>query len=840
MGENKENNLYRVYLIGFFLILALPVISSPVLLHPTAWGKAIIFRIIISILIYFFIYLILYKNFDNTFGATTTNVLDRKNKIFWPFWLLIALFVVFLLATVFSLDPRFSFWGSPLRGDGFLNLGLIIIFSILIFLILKKSHWQKIWDFSILIGVLVSFITLFQKFNIFKNLIKGFGSRPPGTMGGPIFLGLYFLLLVFITFSFFLKEKGLKKKSFYLLASLLFIYIIFLTGSRAAYFGLFIGLAYFILTFPKKRKLIFAFKILFLVSILLGAYGIYYLNAHNLISGRLSIKMAEDDPRFSAWIVSIQAIKDHPLLGYGPENFSIAFDKYYDPSLPFISRDWGSWYDRAHSFIFEIGVTAGIPALIIYLGLFATLFWQLQKIKDNPNLPTRHSLRRQALAGGRIKSESTNIIIHGIQATFFAYSAANLFSFDVFSTYLIFFLIVAYSLSLISNSGNWDKLSLSGDKLSLSQKEEELKPGKPLFLSLLMILLICFIWFGALKPLKINAEINWADYYVRTNQCEKAIEKIESDVLPTNSVINSYAKLKYIEVIENCNQIIPGLKKSLTPNALSVLEEVKEIRPYYTRIWIFLGKYTNILIENKEAFKIRDVEELKKQADAYFEKASQLSPEREDIVSGQIQGDIISQNYQKAEERSQECIRLNPQSKYCWWLKIVSGLYLNKIEQVKKDIESAAKNDINFISKDYLYQFKIICEKTENQECFKELTDNLYSLMIYEEYHFDQEYHFDLVYISIKAEKEKILKNIIRDILGRFPETESKLRDDLNSVDKIDREMADQYINNSKKIIEIAAIIENASGSKSISFIESEYKEMEEINKINEKIKLIK
>jgi len=47
-------------------------------------------------------------------------------------------------------------------------------------------------------------------------------------------------------------------------------------------------------------------------------------------------------------------------------SISIAFDKYYDPSLfKITSSNNLVWWDRAHNFIFDIGVTAGIPALMI-------------------------------------------------------------------------------------------------------------------------------------------------------------------------------------------------------------------------------------------------------------------------------------------------------------------------------------------------------------------------------------------------------------------------------------------------------------------------------------------
>ena len=420
---NDNNKWYKIYLYGFFAILTLPLITTPNLLNPTAWGKAIIFRIIIAILIFLAI-----LQYDSLLPIVK-KLLSRKSNVFWPFWSLISLLVLVILSTIFSFDPYYSFWGSPLRGDGSLNYIFYIIFAILAFLVIKKKDWVKIWNFNILIGFLVSLFALAQKVGFLGKTIITYDGRPPGTLGGSIFLALYLLLLFFITLSFFSNEKSKKKKLWYFLVLLLFAYIIVVTGSRAVYFGIFIGLAYYFLTFPLKTKLILALKASFVIAVLIGTSGIYYLNFYSEKDpGRLSIKMAREDPRFSAWLVSEKAMFDRPLLGYGPENFSIAFDRYYDPSLPFISKEWGSWYDRAHNFIFEMGITYGLPALLVYLALIGTLFWRLQILKDR---------------------NGNKLVYHGIQATFLAYLSANMFSFDVFSTYLIFFLIIAYSLSLI-------------------------------------------------------------------------------------------------------------------------------------------------------------------------------------------------------------------------------------------------------------------------------------------------------------------------------------------------------------------------------------------------------
>jgi len=645
---------YKVYFYGFLAILALPFITTPALLSPTAWGKVVLFRIILASLIFLFIYQRKEADF-----SVLRNIAS---------YLLIAYFILLLLSTIFSLDPNFSFWDSPLRGGGFLNYAFYIIFAFLLVLIVKKEDWQKILKFSILIGVLVSFIAIFQQLGLFGKTVISYNGRMPGTIGGPTFLSLYLLLLFFISLSFFLKQK----KIIYLLASLLFLYIIIFDGSRAAYFGLLIGFFYFILAGKKNL-----FKVIFLIALVLMGGLVYYINTtpklpdylqENRLTKevlpRLSVNLASGDPRFSAWFISYQAIKERPFLGYGPENFSIAFDRYYDPSLSEISKEWGSWYDKAHSIIFETAVTSGIPAIIVFLSLIAVLFWKLQKIKYT----------------------SDTIMIHGVQATFLAYLSANFFGFDVFSTYIIFFLLVAYSLSLISKRKEVTQETI---------ENKEFNPFKSIVYCLLFIVLLFFIWYAGLKSLYINRDINMADNYVKTNKCQKAVDLMELKVIHNSSVIDSYAKLKYIDIIKQCDKQIPGLKDKSAQKTVETLKEVVKIRPYYTRAWIFLGSYTNLLIGNRDYFSIQNVEELKEESNSYFEKAYQLSPKHEEIFPGWIQLGLMFDEYEFAKEKTDMCLKLNPESSYCWWLRGLSDIYLENYEEAQRDIEMAVERSLS-------------------------------------------------------------------------------------------------------------------------------------------------
>jgi len=703
---DKTNKFYWFYIIGFFLILALPLLFSPFLFHPAVWGKTIVFRIILSILIFLFIYQILFQK------EKVSIILDkiRRKPMALAFWLLIALLGIYFLATLFSSDIRFSLWGSPHRASGFVNFAFYIIFAILAFLILSRKNWQKVWDFSILVGVLVSAVAIFQKLGLFSKVLIPFAGRPPSTISGPIFLALYLLLLSFITLSFAIKEKKRPKKLFYFSAILLFLYVILVTESRAVYFGLFVGSFYFLflysvnLVHSKRKRLFLLLKIFAGALLIAGAYGIYHINTYPLStlpthlqenkivqrfsSVRLSIGLAIYDPRYSAWEVSLDAVKAKPILGYGPENFSIGFDKYYDPSLPYINKAWGSWWDRAHNFVFDISVSAGIPALIIYLSLIASLFWGLQKVKK--------------------KRPEQTLICHGIQATFLGYLTANFFSFDLFSTYLIFFLLVAYSLYLISlNQTSTDEENQH--QLAPNKLQRYKKP----IIFVLSIFLIWFIWFYNIKPLRINAKINHVQYSSNNKKCNKGLEEIDN-VLSQKSFLDSYLRLKYIEFMKECAAFYPEKNLEYAKKGIELLKYSAEIRPKFTRNWILLGSFTNVLIERE-----KNPEERKKlieEAESYFRKAQELSPKHQEIFIEWAKVYLTAEDYQKTKEKSQECLSLNEDIAICYWYLGLSEISLGEDKLAKEHLDLAAKKAYPVGSLISLNQLAVAYSIFENYE----------------------------------------------------------------------------------------------------------------------------
>lgn len=203
MTDQYKNKYLWLYLTGFFIILIMPLFSTPYLFFPPAWGKTIIFRIILSILTSLFIYQILFQK--EKFSIVLRRIKHSPARL--AFWLLIALLGIYFLATLFSSDFYFSLWGSPYRASGFVNFAFYIIFAILALFIIRQKDWQKIWDLTIIVGILVSIVAIFQQLGLFKETLIPFSGRPPSTMGAPIFLALYLLLLSFLTLSFCFKRK---------------------------------------------------------------------------------------------------------------------------------------------------------------------------------------------------------------------------------------------------------------------------------------------------------------------------------------------------------------------------------------------------------------------------------------------------------------------------------------------------------------------------------------------------------------------------------------------------------------------------------------------------------
>lgn len=620
------------------------------------------------------------------------------------------------------------------------------VFVILAYTFLRKEQWQKAWDFSILIGVLVSLVGIFQYLGLFSQILAAAESRPASTLGNPILLAIYLLLLFFITLSFLLKEKITWKKAFYTISFLIFTYTIFITGTRAVYLGMVIGGLYYLLAWPKKLKII---KVIAGLALALIVLVVFYVNFFpkqapqqnrvlNTLETRLSIKNALNDERFHAWQVAFSALKNKPVLGFGPENFAVGFDKNYDPKII------GSfWWDKSHNIILDTGVEAGILGIIAYLALFITLFWQLQKVKSNEN----------------------TLVIHGVQATLIGYLIANFFSFDSFGTYLVFFLLIGYSLHL-TNLEN-----VNENKIVAMQETT----GKKAVLAFAFIVLLVFLFQYNLKPFLINVNLNKAEILVAQKNCNQALNLLENN-LNNKSFLNAYIRINYANLAKTCSTLYPENNLTYLKKGQELIKQAIKIQPLYTRYYIYLGSVNNVLAVTEKDASTKQV--FIDQANFYLQKALSLAPKHQEIFIEQAKVAITASSFEQAKNYSQACILLNPNYANCYWQLALSEIYL-------KDVFSAQKNIQ--LAKDKGYRIGLKENLGQLADAYNSIPDYQNLALVYEQLILNvdpnnAQYHSSLAFFYKQLGEYKKARQEALKVLQLSPESKPAVDDFLKNL----------------------------------------------------------
>lgn len=278
------------------------------------------------------------------------------------------------------------------------------------------------------------------------------------------------LLLTIIIYAIFptlygmyLRKKGASRFEILkgvVYASLIAIFLFFflLTQTRGAFLGLGVGIAAGIgyalfLEFHKRTKKVLLATLAFLL--LVGGLA-YYYRQHDIplvpfcaSSSRLvNLDLEEQtaQTRFWTWGSAIQGWQERPIFGWGPENFSVVFDKYFNERHFIPNQNSETWFDRAHGVVFDYLAETGVVGFLAYVSMFIAFYLQLLWFKK------RATEKHQ---GGETAPHARELgSMPFIKILFFTlpivYLVQGLVLFDVLPIYLNVFLFLAFSIFLFS------------------------------------------------------------------------------------------------------------------------------------------------------------------------------------------------------------------------------------------------------------------------------------------------------------------------------------------------------------------------------------------------------
>ncbi len=351
-----------VFTVPFVLLLV-----SSTMFFPFITGKNFTFRILVEI---GFAAWLLLAFIDQAY----------RPRLSYIWYAILGLVGVMFLANLLGEYPPKSFWSNYERMEGWITLAhFAMYFTITASLLSTEKLWNRFFNTALVAAGIMSYFALAQMAGV-EAISQGASWRVDGRLGNSTYLGVYMLFHVFIAAWMLLRTGERWLRVLYGSAIVLFVYVLSQTGTRGAMYGLIgggiLGFLYLAVMAPRGAA-IKKWALGGLLAVVLIVAGVWSARDSDFVKDSPALNrfagttLAEGNIRFLVWGMALEGVKEHPLLGWGQENFSYVFNKYYDPAL------YGAeaWYDRTHNIFFDWLIAGGILGLLAYLSILVAALW---------------------------------------------------------------------------------------------------------------------------------------------------------------------------------------------------------------------------------------------------------------------------------------------------------------------------------------------------------------------------------------------------------------------------------------------------------------------------------
>lgn len=590
MSSKTIQYLGYVLKAGLFILPVLSLIVPGDLFFPFITGKNFFFRIMVEILFFLWVFV---SCFDKDYRP-------RKSPILVA---LVATLFFLALATIFGANPYRSFWSNFERMEGLIgHIHLFLYFLIVASVFRKAREWK--WLFIAMLGVSL-LATIYGFLQFFRVLAIHQGDiRLDATFGNATYLAIFLIFHLFLIGLLFTQIKNLIARTALIILAGPELAVIALTATRGAILGLIGGAIIFsllTLILNKNKKLRYAALAVFSSLVVLISLFLVFRNSsfvqNNFVLSRfayISFSERTVESRFTIWKMSFQGFLERPLLGWGPDNYNLVFNKYYKPEL------WPQepWFDRSHNIIFDWLISAGMLGFLAYWSIFGSAIYIILKGYKKKYF----SLTEMGLFFG----------------LFSAYIFHNLFVFDNLTSYFMFFSILAYI------HFRYQRAAVLPEKEESPIKKisGEISSQSYLIITLAFIAVVFSLYFANIKPILANKQLitTLSEGRVKGADVNFMLQEFDK-VFSYNTFANNEAAEQmssYADQVISSSSISSQDKMEVVAKTVEQLKRQIASGPNNARIYLFLSSIYSKAGQLNEAL-------------ATAAKALELSPKKQQI-----------------------------------------------------------------------------------------------------------------------------------------------------------------------------------------------------------------
>ncbi|MCB9802538.1 O-antigen ligase family protein [Candidatus Nomurabacteria bacterium] len=678
------------YLWWSTVVFSLAILFAPLIINgnfyfPFIVPRNLFFRMLVELS--FFSYLILI--------ILDQNFRPKFNKAYLIFlFFILSLTISSLLAGNFG----FSFWSNFERMDGLLNWYHLAAYVFVLLGIFGHDQ-KKIFLFlkiSLIPAFLVALIAVGQRLNLSFVLESSGGTRLASTLGNAAYVGSYMFLHIIIALYLFFKEKAKKYWQFiYAFLIILFTWTLIGTSTRGSFLGLILFiflLGLFFLWFKRKQKnlqywlvlSLAAISIIFVVALFLQKDSAW-VKGVPLFSKIANISLTDTttQSRLVIWRNSLSGFQGKPIFGWGEENFTQVFNKYFPIE---IFHDTGSevWFDRPHNILVQHLIQGGIVGLGLYLGIFIYLIILLY--------------RRQ-------KKDQDWLSFSFWSAFLLSFLFQDLFIFDNVNVNVVFYFILSFLFSLDA------KVYFAKYSWKKYQK---------IFVLLSFCLFLLSLNFFIIRPYYANTLLvqtlqavpvinndqdleivlkNWEKSFKLTRQGDK--EKVQN----LYRLSLTFAQNQNLSVEARSNFILA------TENYFEIL---KNRYPQDVRSNLFLSNFYQSLSSFKPEYIEKNI--------SLLNHLQELAPNRPDILLNLTTAYLMSGKIEEAQISADHLRDLAPWAKAVYWNSFKVDTSLGDFEKIKKDLDkiveiNQSSSKLNFTEQELgqINSFLAYVQENDNQ-----------------------------------------------------------------------------------------------------------------------------